>query len=375
MTATHDSLVSVVTNLSVAPQAGVSFGNVLLLAEDISFGGGALAKEYTSAQSVIDDGPNGAAILSADIVDAGITAFSQLRAPSTFLVGTVDVAGAEAYDTALQNIRAAGFSFYAVCTESRASADHLLVAADVQTQRAAGNQEIFIAQIADADAYGTSTEWSDPSTGSAYKDVLEQEGNFFVFNDDQAGADWHDIAAAVARLNYDLETTSPNFRGRLQNISAPFASGGAAALTQAQVNAIKSNDVNVVAPYGPTNFYLANGVNVLGRPMKHIVSVDWFVSEFTRKLKAAVLEKDDAGETVPVDVRGQIWLQNKLDEQIGIGIAAGHFASEDQIVYTFPDITATDLTEERIRVTVDFQLSSGARQFDFTFNFTEQEVA
>lgn len=366
MSASHNDLVSLSYNLDAAPIPTTNFGDVLILIENITFGGGALAKQYASYADVLADGPSGTAVLSASAVEAGRVAFSQDRVPSSILIGTVDVAGLEDYDTALAAIIAAGWEFFAVTADlhdsTTDSAQQLLLSAAIEAQ-----ERLFVMQTDSATAYDTGTTWE----AGAYAAMVGRENTVVIWHDDDTK--WADVAYAISRLNYDHDVTSPTWTGPLREVDA-------AVVTDAQKLAIRANNINVPLPFGSETAYVDPGVNQAGtaasdgRPVDHVVSVYWWLDRLRARLQALKITYDKRGEKIPMSYAGQAILQAELEAQAQLGFQAGHF-EPGQIIIELPDpIPSADITSRTLKATVTFQLRSGARAFELDFNFSATPV-
>lgn len=348
MTTTHDSQVSVDVTLGPATSSEQGFG-VLLFLDSASDLGGDTHREYSDSDDALADEDAG------DLSSMGLAfvtaTLSQMPRPEKVLVGAVDTTGSSYVDD-LSDIAQLTDEFYGVGIDSRDDADIVDVAEYVETT----NLQFF----------AQSSEEGLLSAGlpSGLEDLEDLERTSLVYHDDDdepAVEAW-----AASRLVHNPDDRSAPWTGQVRAISS-YASPG---LTGAEASAAKANNVNLILPFGDVSTYVFDGVNMAGRDIYEIVSLDWFTARLKSRVTLLKQEYDSRGLKIPISASGQNILRGEIQAQIDQGIAAGHF-SEDTPDPEFPDpIPAADITAGELKAEGEIIILESARSFPLTFFFT-----
>jgi hypothetical protein len=346
MPVTHQ-LLTFNISLSAVPAQRTSLGTIALLGPDLVLSqGGGRYQEFTTYDAVVAAGATGQTLAMA------LAAFSQPRKPKLILVNVAVTASTESYLAAYTAFRALAVKHFAVCAASRVPADQLALAAYVET---VNFRTGFVAQT-DEDC----TTW--PAALSAI------EGNVhsaLVYSD--ADADGHDLAWITNRLTFNWDAVAPGMTGHIAGVEAPEG------LDATDLAAITAANVNVLAPYGTSDTYMAEGVNAEGRPFDEVIAIYWFVDRLEARVQGVKLTRDAFGQKTPIDATGQAILENEIRAQFNLGVSSGAFA-EDQIEIIFPSDLTDDLANREISVTVNIQEQRGAVKFSLNLNFTTTPV-
>lgn len=342
MAITHERNISVTITLASAPATARGFGTVLGIFDGISLDGDRV-RTYSSLSAVEADQTAG--FVNAAVVAAATTIFSQIPAPSEIMIGKVNTGGGESYSDALALIEAVDDSFYGIYIDSRDLADIEPFATTVQAKR-----YIFAFQN---DAAG----WLTAGTASAT--LTGDERSFGIYHD--TAGQWSDAAALANRLAFDPDVRSAPWDCPLKAVTAY-----ATALTETQIGNLEDNDMNIGLPYAGETFYIDAGVNMNGRPMYEILTMDWFYARLRERVAQAKVDSAAAGRKLPVNETGQALIAGIAEALLSQGVNAGHF---DDFVVTKPTISAADKAAQRIRISGRAQISVSARLFDFTFDF------
>jgi hypothetical protein len=346
MIATHDPNITINITLDAAPAAQVGFSKVLhivpLATNPLD---GLRSKTYTSiadAQSDYDDSQIDAAALA-----AATTAFSQIPKPAEFMIGYIDIAGAESYADALAACSAFDDSFYGVTIRSRLDADILGVSAAVEA-----TNKIFVAQTDDGD----------------FKSVDLPAGLSALSVRERTAVDWHDedgkfmdVGHACKFLVFDPDVQSAPGHLGVGGVD-PYTTD----LTQAEANQIKGNNANVGLPYGGAPFYVDPGKFITGRAMDEIVTADWLEIRLQQDIAVEIVRHSNRGEKVTVDAVGQAKILNTIRARLQQGVQAGHFIAGQVNVRALP-IVQSDLDNGRLRFEGEAQLAVSGRLVTLDF--------
>jgi hypothetical protein len=345
MTVSHQQLVFNIS-LAPAPAQTTTLGTIALIAPNQTLAqGGGRYETFYSYTEMVDAGITGAAL------NAGLVAFSQPRKPTLILVNQ-DLAGTETVVAAYTAFRALQVKHFAVALTSRTPADQLALAAFVETV----NFRVG-AMFQTDEAVGSG--W--PVALAAIEDNIHSG---VVYSDDDT--EYHDIAALANRLTFNWDATAPSFRGSLGGVQV------ANDLTPGQLATAKAAGINVVAPFGTSGTYFADGLNAEGRPYDEVFAIYWFVDRLEALLQKTILSMDARGQKIPIDATGQNILKAAITAQFNLGVSAGHF-KEDQIEIVMGDL-ATDLSNLTISATVNITETRGAKGFVLNLNFTTDDV-
>lgn len=352
-----DEIIDISITLEAAPQSAAGFGRVLFIGTDLTFTGGEDFKLYGSPSAVDNDTD-----LTSAQKKALKTALSQSPAPSDVMAAGADVTGSgETYPEALDRVIAAGGDFYGVCIEPRTDAEIIAMSDHVQTLPAGGAYKIFMAQSDDATLLS-----SAGPLDSTFSSMSSDERTGFVFHDDDT--EFLDVGYLQSRLVFDPDDQSAGWQGVVRGVD-PYS--GAKPSGTEEDNA-KSNNVNLMLPFGNATTYVSNGVTIQGRAISELVSADWFRARLRERLTALKLRKDGQGQKIPLSPEGQGILEGEIRAQFNLGITAGHFlGGSDAPTISFPDpIPDADIQAGVLKASASAQFESSAIKFDLNFNFT-----
>jgi len=346
----HLDNISITVTLAALPVQAAGFGIVMLLVDqaDGNTLDGDRVRTYTNATDAATD--QAAAFISATVLVAIQTAFSQVPAPSTVKVGRIDTGGAETYATGYTAIKVEDDDFYGVVVDKRAAAEQLLVSAAVEAE----GRLLFI-QSDDAD-------WLTTGLPAAYSDLSGRERTSVVYHD--AATAWADMAMACRWLAFDPDEISAVAEGALKSVVAYTT-----APTAAQKTFLDANYVNNGLPYGGDTFYIDAGVNISGRPLYEMLSADWFATRLQERIAALRTAKSARGEKIPVGIEGQALILSEMDGLAAVGVTAGHFtAGETRSVAL--DVTQADRDAGELRFTFEAEVEANTRLFSFSIYFS-----
>lgn len=356
MAANHLDTISISISLDPAPIVGTDFGAILIIADEANGTtlDGDRVRTYASLAAVQAD--NTAGFVSAGLLAAATTAFSQDRQPSSIKIGRKAVA--EAYDVALTAIEAVDPAFYAIAIESRTAADQLLIAAAVE---ASSTPRLFFLQSADADFLTTGFP-------AALSGLDGNERSIICYHD--TATEWYDVAYPANRLAFDVDQQSvPWGLFTLKGVAA-YAS----APTDTQKGFLRTNKANPGLPYSTAaQFAPYKGVNANSRPIYEVLTGDWFQSRLRDATVSTVLAAHNAGRKIPVTPEGQAIMGALVSSQFQIGTTAGHFVA-GQTEVTYPAITDADRAAQLIRVSGRGQLVVSGLDFTYDFVFTRDPI-
>lgn len=349
---THDNNISVVITLDNASDQEAGFSTMAFIADKANGTDFSSARftSYATNAEVQADGNVAAAIkvMASDV-------FSQSPAPAELIISHVDTAGGESYADGLAALLTKTTAFYGVAIESRADADIVSITGVVETSG-------YLLCVCQTDEAGLLTA-SYPGGLSAVENL---EYSALVWHD--TDTEWSAECFLANRLVFDPDVTSAPFDAPISAVAAH-----ASQLTAAQKAALDGNAVNYGLPYGGSSYFVDAGVNTAGRPLYEILTSAWFETRLVERVAALKVETSARGEKIPVTKAGQRLIKAVIEELFEQGIDAGHFPT-GQYVVTAEEITATDLTNQKLRFSGEAQIAVGARLFDFTFNFGRDPV-
>jgi hypothetical protein len=344
--ATHNPNVSIAITLSPAPADGSSFGIpihfVPLATNSLN---GDVVRAYTS-----DD--DAAADLTSGYIDATARAmlqdaFSQIPKPPIVKLASVDLVGGDDYDDAYAAAKLVDDAFYGVTIRPRTDAEILLMAAAVEA-----DNRIFVLQSDDAD-------WLTASYPAGLSTLEDNERSITAFHD--SDAEWLDIAWLASRLVFNPDDKSAPWQGQVRAVADYTA------MTAAQRLLALANDANLMLPFFAIDNYMMEGTNCAGRPISHIVSMDWLEYHLARDLGAMISAAAADGRKITVDDEGQAIGLKVIEARLQQGVSAGHFSdfAIDPVTITQTHIDAGQLPYSGVAV-----LTVGAVKVDLTFNLS-----
>lgn len=358
---THLSRISVAVNLAavVAEQAGFNTLYIVPLASNSL--NSATYIEYTAYSEAVAD--NTAGYISATTLQALADVFSQANVPDRIYVASVDLVGGDDYSDAIDTMLGeADVSWYAICIQDRTDAHITDVSAHVE---ALTEQKLFICQSDDAD-------WKTSGHPSGLAALDGRERTVVVYHD--TDGEHNDLVWAADRLSFDPDQVSAPWNAPLQEVVA------LGAITSAETTQLRANYANYGARLNSSfPFYMDPGYNQNGRQIAEMVSADWFAIRVQERLAQLLGERTQRGEKIPVSLVGVRLVEAVVRRTYQQGVNAGHF-EPDQLVFESATLQAdgtiatADITAQRIRVTANIQLTTGAIQFAVTANLSRTAV-
>ena len=346
--------------LQSLPGPTANFQSTLFMVDEAQGTGNGLdGDRYRSYGTTADlDADEALGYISAEVKQAGYDYFAQPGRKKTLLIGRMDSVGGEAYDTAYDLVIAAGANFYGVAADTRTPADQVLMYDAVE----ADDFLLFVFQSSDAD-------WL---TGGgfpvAYTSFSGVERTAILYHD--TDTEWSDLAWLGRILEFDPDNQSAPWSNYLGNVLAYTSTPDASEKSNAQ-----DNNANLGLALGSKTFWIDRGVTgegsgtTEGRPIDHIVSVDWFVKRLEEDLINFKIQKADIGEKIPVNAIGQKMILGLIEKRLEQGISAGHFQPQlptDDTVRTEAEartIITADITNKRLRFRVQVVWVTGAIEF------------
>ena len=364
---THLDRISVDVNLTaVVPQAAGFYVLYLVPLATNSLNTATYMTFTTYAEVVA---ANTAGYISATTLAALQDVFSQAQVPSQIHVASVDLASssgaiADTYALVIAVMVAEGLDFYAVVIQDRDNTDVATVS-DYIEALASDRPYIFIAQNSDSD-------WLTATPDAAFSTVVGNERTILVYHNDSA--EHNDLVWAACVLAYNPDDYSAPWNRPLANMTA------LATLTGAQKTFLRTNNANFGARLNSRDtFYMDPGRNMASREARHIVASDWYAIRMQEGLANLLGAMTGRGEALTVSVRGVETVKAVLRGVCDRGVTAKHgepgqFALTSPTVNSDGTISAADITAQRIRVTVNVQLTTGAISIAVTANLSTSAV-
>ena len=304
----------------------------------------------------------GLGYISAGTLKAIQTVFAQANAPALgVMVGNVDLVGGETYATGLLACIASNPNFYWVVSNSRTSANVVLVAEQVEEcgDKAAADlagvafkQMVYFAQSAD-------TTLLTGAYPAGLADLEGLERTLLCFH--PTATEWFD-AAHADRMSVDLSLVAPPWVSYdVANVAA-YPDG---TITETQRLAAQSIYVDLLLPFGSHTYNVGLGRSQAGRQMSDQVAVDYLAAAMQLAIADRKAALAIANTKVPMTAVGQ---------QIIVGTIRGVFQQQEtagMLEATTPDgdqasvirpltITAADLTNKQLRFDASVLLSQAA---------------
>lgn len=348
-----DVNINITVSLDPAPTAQASF-TVPLIIGDIALAGNERVRTYLSAAEAIAD--ETADEITEYVKDAVLAAFSQSPRPAMVKVGRY-VDGTDAsYGAAYSAIKAVDEGFYTVSIDSRDAADIASIVPLVEA-----DYKLLIAQATDADLLTTGFP-------AALLAASNKERTALLYHDVETVP--ADFAYAANRTVFDPDNQSAPWDAEIFAVAAYDA-----ALTATQMTFGRQNNINMIAPFGPAQTFVDAGINTKGRPLYEIVTADWFAIRLQEAIAFEKVKYSARGQKIVIGPEGQAVLQGLVETLFAQGASgiSPHFV-EGQTEITFPIITQADLSAQRIRANVRATLAVSGRVFNFTVNFTRENI-
>lgn len=365
MSATHNGLITNSVTLVSPPGTAAGFGGVCLVTDSSGYAGpddpldGADVAKYTTTSQVAE-------ALAGGQIDATaaytLTAALDIGAAAVYIAdfdGASEDPG-DAIGRALASSFASEiFVYVPEETSSTADADSGGGAVDILTaiNALSGEDKLLIYQQ------------SNTTTPVAAHTDIERVAGVYHDVTPSASKTHQGYMWAVSRAIFNPDETSAGWKGAIPT-GEPYSTP----ITQTvKDDTIEAGGLNTVLPFGPELTYLAPGQNSEGKPLDHVVTKFWFRTRLRERLVNLILAYDARGRKIPLNASGQALIEGEIEAQYDLGVQAGHFET-DQLVVTFPTITAGDISAQRLRVTVEIQLVTGVIQFDLTTYLSTTEV-
>lgn len=339
----HDDRVAISISLSQPARGAASFTTLLILVDNVTPGGGLYA-EYASKAEVTADIAN----LNTTCEHIADIVFGQINPPEKVLFGKVDLAGSQTALAALNAIIAAGANFYGVCYANRTPARQIALATGIEDLADNGTFLLYGVQDDDAD-------WKASGGPSAWSAVDGYERTVLYFHDDNdadATSDYLDCAHMADRLSFDPDEKSAGWNSTVEEVDALTA-----AVTSTQKGFLRANYANVALPFGTrTSTFVDPGKTLAGRPVDHIVSVDWLRARTQEAVSDLMTARSERGQKITVDATGQALIGGAIEGVLIRGVNAGHFLNA---TLTPLAVTNADIAAQRVRFNCDVQLATG----------------
>lgn len=311
-----------------------------------------------------------AGYISATTLQALTDVFAQERVPSQIHVASVDLASSsgsipDTYALVIASMITEGLDFYAVCIQDRDNTDVATVS-DYIEALASDRPYLFVAQNSDSD-------WKTATPDAAFNTVVGNERTVLVYHD--TNGEHNDLVWAACVLAFEPDNYSAPWNRPLNDVAA------LASLTSAEKGYLRTNNANFGGRLNSNyTFYMDPGRTMAGRAASERVSADWFAIRCQEGLAQLLGSVTARGEKLTVSVRGVRQVEAVVRQVYEQGVAAGHF-EPNQLTFTSATINANgtissdDITAQRIRVTANIQLTTGAITIAFTANLSRTAVA
>lgn len=331
--------------LGASPPSRQGFGTALLLVDKatntLNSGRVMSFASFAEAQAAQTAG-----YISATTLDFLQAAFSQQPTPAVVKVGNQNTAGAETIGAAITAIRAADDDWYGLAIYSRADADIVAAANQVEADGA----KFFVGQSDDS-------SWLDSGIPAGLSTLSGKERTAIIYH--SSDAEPADFAWLVSRLVWDPDAKSAPWEGQIRDVASITA------ITSAQRDFIVTNKANVGLPFSSANVYVSPGQNMNARAIYEILSADWLKARITEDISFEKLKHTSRGEKIIVDSTGQAKILGILRVWLQRGEQVGHFVT-GQTRATGESITSADILARRLRFKVEAQIAADARLFNVT---------
>lgn len=355
--ANHLPNIVIAITLSAAPQQGRGFGVVLgiwpLATNSLN---GLRTQRYASVTEAAAAVTSG--YLSAAAYNSIVAQFAQNPSPSEVMIGNIDLVGLETYATAYAACKASDDGFYGVWISSRVTADIDAISDAVEADTA--GRKLFVGQSAASD-------WLSGTVPAGLTGWATKERAAVVYHD--VATEYADAAILTNRLAFSPDNQSVPWSGMSIAGVNPYT----APITQAQRLSALGVYCMILGPYGAETMVADPGKNAKGRPIKEIETSDWFYARLQEAIADIVVSRANAGEAIVVDASGQALILAELEALIILGKQIGHFTGPHRAAAVA--ITASDLSNQRLRFTAQVQVATAARLFDFAINLSRDPVA
>ncbi len=344
----HHDNITVSISLGPAPLQVAGFGVAMFVAAHAtSTLGGDRSRLYTGVSGLQTDVDAGE--LSTVALAAGTAAFSQTRKPASIMIGRTDAADTDIAAT-LAAIEVDNAAFYGICLEDRTEATQVALGTAVEAMN-----RLFFYQSASAD-------WRTSGVPAAYSTLAGNERSVVTYHD--TATVWGDFAWLANRLTFDPDTQSAPWDCAVQGVSAIGV-----APTDTQKAFLDANFANHGLPNGGDAYWIDAGVNMAGRSIHEIVTLDWFKARLQEAIISVKTAASARGDKIPITAEGQGLILAQILALFERGVTAGHFVAGETEAAAVTIVQA-DYDLSRMRFTGRAQLVSGWRSFDFNFDFS-----
>lgn len=349
----HLDLFTITVTQDPAPAAAAGFGICTMLVDQATNTlDGEDYVDYTGSAAAVTDQASG--FITAGVLKAVQTAFSQVPPPPTFRLARYDSVGAETPSVALARLIDDGLEMYGILLDDRTAAVQAALATTIQSLRM-----LCCFQSSDAD-------WLTAGVPAAYSTVDGDERTLIVFHD--TATEWADVAWLTNRLAYDPDEKSVAWEANLANVASY-----ATPLTATQKTNAKANSAAVIGKLASATQHLSPGNTQADRHVKEWLTGDWIYTRVEEELAAMVVQATGRGNLIPVTSDGQALVSARLQRVTDKGQNAGHF-KPGQVLITALAITAADITARRIRVQIDATHLIAGLTFTIPVNLGRDDV-
>lgn len=307
---------------------------------------------------------NGLGYISAGTLKAIQTVFAQSNSPSLgVMVGYVDLVGGETYATGLLACIASNPNFYWVVSNSRTSANIVLVAEQVEecgdktaadTAGVAFKQMVFFAQSAD-------TTLLTGAYPAGLADLEGLERTLLCFH--PTATEWLD-AAHANRMSVDLSVVAPPWTFYDVANVASYPDG---TITETQRQAAQTIYVDLMLLFGSSTYNVGLGRSQSGRQMSDQIAVDYLAAAMQLKVSDTMIALANKNIKVPMTPVGQQIIVGAIRSVFEQQESAGMLESttetgEAASVITPLAITDADKTAKQLRFDSSVLLSQTAEK-------------
>jgi uncharacterized protein DUF3383 len=340
--ADHSNTITINVFLGPSPPTRAGFGTALFLVnqdDGNSLNGQRVAVFSSGAEA---EAANIAGYISAETLAALQAGFSQRPTPARIKVAYRDTGANETIAAAIAAIEAIDTDWYGIAQYSRVDTDIVALSTLIETRN-----KIYIAQSSDASL-------KDAALPAGLAALDGRENTDVVYH--SSDAEPMDLAWLVSRLVFDPDIASAGWSGRVRGV-LPVA-----ALTTAQRDALRANNVNVGLRFSSAPVYVSPGINMAGRGIYEIVSSHWYAARVAEDIAFLKLQHSDRGEKIIVDSTGQVKILAILSGRLLQGENVGHFP-KGETEATGEPIDLADTLARRLRFKVRGQIAADAVDF------------
>lgn len=353
--ATAAQILNVVVDIifGAPPQRGANFGVGALLRKGISLNGDRF-RDYTSEAALRAD--RDAGYLDAYTYQTGVYVLQQRPRVSKFRAIRVDaLPSAETYDAVLSAF---------LGTEEGAETFAYFLDTELLTD--ISPCVTVLAAHPKLKMLGFTTDDAAPAT--TYATLMAS--NLLCIDYDAADlANYNKgMVGVMSRLAYDQDRYTPSGTGRVAGIANSSTS-----ITQAALDALVADNINVYAPRSPAAVYRYAGRMASGLPMTCYVSAAWLQARCDEALSRLVVEADDRGEIIPLNSEGQALavaeVEAVFDRAVSLRkVAAGQYNVEA------PALTPTNLADQELPIEAEATLTTPTAKVSLAVTVSQTNI-